>query len=292
MLLCKESELDECILHSDVARRTIFVFTDGAKLPSYKIKVYEKSGRERAERMCRLMERIYDHDAGVLRGSVQKALSSGEESGYFVIREAYEDGTPMEAHAQRRGVFWRKRFLKDLELASAWIGGFHKAFSVGRVAVSADMVRFFRDKVAASIAPDFLKVPFEGIDLPTVVAHRDFRPSNILIAQDGIRVIDWDRYQPEWFPLFDLIEFVLRYIHARYGLQKTKMHLEKETVLRYFDLFYLKEGVVSKAVRDSMRAYSATVGLTEGQKDLLILLWLYSMLSIGEKDSYLPLKLA
>jgi thiamine kinase-like enzyme len=51
----------------------------------------------------------------------------------------------------------------------------------------------------------------------SVVEHGDFNPPNMFLSKDGIRIFDWEYSNMNGIPLYDLLDFSLKYVlFARY----------------------------------------------------------------------------
>ncbi len=271
-----------CMFHGSNSRNTLFVFQDGDAVPSYLIKIYDRSRESHLRHLRELTERINLHGSDLLRGSVPRVLRCEEADGFYFVHEEYIDATPMEMDARRWGLSWKRNFLDNLNLAAAWIGHFHKNFRGGkRFLFTGEYIRSLVEKTAVFTEPLFTEIPDGDVEVGSVVSHGDFRPANILKGRKGISVIDWDDFRLEGLPLFDLMEFVLRYVHSHYRLEKEKVVLDREVFLKYFNMFYVKKNRLSESVRKYIRSYAGCAGLNEKERDTLLLLWLCNMLHIS-----------
>ncbi|NOZ70095.1 MAG: phosphotransferase [Deferribacteres bacterium] len=278
----REKIMGNCILHSSDCRNTLFVFQDGDAVPSYLIKIYDKSRQSHLGHLRELTERINLHGSDVLGGSVPRILRCGETNGFYFVHEEYIDAVPMEMDAGRKRLSWEKAFLQNLKLAATWIGHFHKNFrGERRFLFKRQDIMSLLDKAGAFLETSFLEISDGDVEVASVVSHGDFRPANILKRGQGISVIDWDDFRPEGLPLFDLMEFILRYIHSHYKFEKERVILDQEVFLKYFNLFYVKRSRLSESVRKYIGIYSGHAGLNEKERDTLLLLWLCNMLRIS-----------
>jgi ubiquinone/menaquinone biosynthesis C-methylase UbiE len=62
-----------------------------------------------------------------------------------------------------------------------------------------------------------LEMSVDGKRIPLVTQHRDFGPSNILVLDKKIAVIDWELAQPNGEPLYDLFYFLSRFFFLIYS---------------------------------------------------------------------------
>ena len=267
------------ILLNNKYRVTLFDFKRGCFFPEWVIKIYDASKKEHIKQLIDILERIYVCDSGVLKRSVPKILGFKKQENSCLVYEEYAKGIHMMKYAQPGGLLWKKNFIANLRLATLWIADFHRYFQPGRIInVPLEKINILKNKVQLFIKLDFLNIPSEDIKFPTVVSHQDFRVENILRQNNKIVVFDWDKLCEEGLPLFGLLGFILSYFHARYSFQQAGVYLKPEVLLNYFNLFYRQKNSFSVYVRKEIDYYTKTLGLSQTQKDALLLLWLYAML--------------
>ncbi len=265
------------LLHQGEERVTQFLFEPGASDPATVLKVYQDEQADRWAKMCDVMRGVYDHADPVLACSVPRILGSWKEGGRFLVRESFVAGTSLQRRAERRGPFWKKEFILHLEAVTAWVSAFHRASVVGSFVFEEENVRRLLGDLAAHVpAGTFGCVP-RRTSVPAVIRHRDLRPANLLSTPQGLRVVDWDRFAMRGLPLLDLMEFILRYVHARCMWQEEGMHLKPAVFRRYLGLVYRRASALSRAVRAAVGRYGEAMGLDTQQQQLLLACWTHYM---------------
>jgi hypothetical protein len=286
MLLSAEPQDYKYILLNNTDRITVFAFRGNKFLPCHLIKIYEHSGKSHLERMYAVLKKINLSNSEVLRDSTPRLLHREQTNKYYLIYEEYIEGMNMEKYAQSKSPFWKRNFYINLALITRWLSQLHKNFAGGGTKLDADRISFLLKETKEFLDISFLSIALKNIEIPTVLSHTDLRPRNIIRRRQKIVVADWDKFKPEGLPLFDLLNFILRYLHAHYKFQKEKIYLEPKVFLKYFNLFYLQKDSISRVVKEKINFYSQSIGLSLEQTDALLLLWLYSMLYIEDKQKF------
>ena len=78
-------------------------------------------------------------------------------------------------------------------------------------------------------------------------------------------------------PLLDLMEFIIRYVHAHCMWQVKGMHLAPAVFRRYLDLIYCCKSALSRAIRHALNRYAQALGMDTQQQQLLLACWVYYM---------------
>jgi hypothetical protein len=281
MLVIKPAEDTSFMLHNNRFRTTLFAFRKDSYLPEKVIKVYDISRKAEIDAMCALFQDIICSKDKLVRQSVPRLEFRQEIDGYYVVQEEYVDGRLMEKDAQSWSPSWGKRFRLNCLLVREWLECFNRHFPRKPVYVTPETAAFAREGVEKFLEParrKFLRLSDEPMQLPGVISHLDLRPSNVVRKESWAVILDWDCVKAGGLPLFDLFEFLFRYLHAHYKYQKTGIVLAPKTFLRYAELMFTRRSGVSRVVRENINVYCKSLGIGDPERDRLILLWLYSML--------------
>jgi len=236
--------------------------------------------------MCDLMRCVYGHSDPVLARSVPQVLRSWKEGDRFVVRESFVEGTSLQRQAERRRLFWRREFLACLALVTEWVSVFQRASIVGHFVFEADAIRCLLKDLEVHVPAGTFRLEGRKTRVPAVVRHRDLRPANVLQTSEGLKIIDWDRFSMRGLPLLDLMEFVIRYVHARCMWQQKGMHLAPAVFRRYLDLIYRREGALSRGVHLAIGRYGEALGLDMQQQQLLLARWAHYMFFPGDTRAF------
>ncbi len=276
----------DMILHQGVERVTQFLFEAGCDQPTTVFKVYQDGQTHRWLEMCDLMRCVYGHSDPVLARSVPQVLRSWKEGDRFVVRESFVEGTSLQRQAERRRLFWRREFLACLALVTEWVSVFQRASIVGHFVFEADAIRCLLKDLEVHVPAGTFRLEGRKTRVPAVVRHRDLRPANVLQTSEGLKIIDWDRFSMRGLPLLDLMEFVIRYVHARCMWQQKGMHLAPAVFRRYLDLIYRREGALSRGVHLAIGRYGEALGLDMQQQQLLLARWAHYMFFPGDTRAF------
>ena len=281
MLVIKPSAGASFMLHKNRSRTTLFTFRKGSVLPEKVVKIYDISRRAEIDRMCDLFRDITCSKDSLVRQSVPRLDFRQVVDGYYVVQEEFVDGRLMEKDAQSCSPAWGRRFGLNCGLVRLWLECFNRHFSYKPIFVTPETAAFAREGVERFIEPArrlYLDSPDEPIQLPGVISHLDLRPSNVVRKKGWAVILDWDYVKAGGLPLFDLLEFIFRYLHAHYKFQKTGIHLAPKTFLRYADLMFGKRSGVSRVVDENIGRYCESMELGEKERRRLLMMWKYSML--------------
>jgi serine/threonine protein kinase len=286
MFFTDDNRLNGYILHKNKDRLTFFSFQENKNEPSSLVKVYDRSKKACLQERLALLQQVMLTCEEPLKDSIPKMLDLVDAGRYCLVFEEYTGGTTLESLAQRQKLFWQRSFASHLGLSSEWLAGFHRKTLQSSVVIPADRIAFLFDKISFYIADLFVGVPHNDVSIPVVCCHGDFRPANIMLKKNKVVVLDWDNMRRSGLPLLDLLEFILRYVHTRFRLQKKDVYLHPECFLAYFNLFYARDTSLSAMVKEKINRYASSVGLGERERNVLLLIWLYKMLYINEKDKF------
>ncbi len=146
----------------------------------------------------------------------------------LLLAETALPGAPLSAILQRRRPLTRRarlRLLGDyLRAAAGWLGRFQdsgpqtRTTFAGRAALLPYLERLpddlLPDSFPALLAGEADR--FQGLALPLVNAHGDFWPGNLLFDERRALcgVNDWEAFQPQCLPTFDLFHFLATFLHG------------------------------------------------------------------------------
>jgi hypothetical protein len=286
MFFTDDNKMNGYILHKNKDRVTFFSFQEKKNEPSSLVKVYDRSRKASLQEKLTLLQQIMRTCEEPLKDSIPKTLGFVDSGRYCLVFEEYTSGSTLAELAQRKHLFWQRGFAEYLGLSSAWLASFHKKTLQAPVVMPADKIAFLFDKISFYISDLFVGVPHNDVAIPTVSCHGDFRPANIVLKKGKLVVLDWDNMRRSGMPLLDLLEFILRSVHLRFRLQKKGVYLSPESFLAYFNLFYARDSSLSAMVKDKINRYASSLGLGERERNVLLLVWLYKMLYINEKDKF------
>ncbi|MFA5118431.1 MAG: phosphotransferase [Candidatus Omnitrophota bacterium] len=286
MFFTDNNKMSGYILHKNKDRVTFFSFQENKNEPTSIVKVYDRSGKDCLQEKLKLLQQVMLTCEEPLKDSIPKMLDLIDAGRYCLVFEEYTSGVTLESLAQRQKLFWQRSFSSHLGLAGEWLAGFHRKTLQSPVVIPAEKIAFLFDKISFYIADLFVGVPHNDVSIPVVCCHGDFRPANIMLKKNKVVVLDWDNMRRSGLPLLDLLEFILRYVHSRFRLQKKDVYLQPECFLAYFNLFYARDSSLSAMVKEKINQYASSVGLGERERNVLLLIWLYKMLYINEKDKF------
>lgn len=284
----KRSEDVSFLLHNDSVRATFFMFKDESQLtPDSVRKIYQRSSRGHLDRMVELWKKMDLCQDDIIKSSVPRLTRYEIIDGRCIMDEEYVCGESMEADAEALSLSWDSDFRDNLMRAAQWISLFHKNFVTGSMVIGSEHILFMKSAISKYINPDFVSAAAQDTTVPLVVAHRDFRPANIIKNKNRLTVIDWDQCVDNGFPLLDLLELVLRYFHSHHKAQKHSIHLDSRVFLKYLNAFYFQRSPASSSVKEAMSSYCMTFGLNEQQRGVLFLVWLYDVFYPGTRKGFL-----
>jgi hypothetical protein len=115
--------------------------------------------------------------------------------------------------------------------------------------------------------------------LPYTGEHGDFWSGNIVIDQDQYRVLDWETYQPESLPLYDMLFFLATY--AMNFPWSAKKNLPKSEA---FLMGFLQEPWFIQAVQEQIQIFNQHYQQKPGKAMLYFALFLIRMVTQKQCD--------
>jgi len=287
-----EEEAYHGILHQGDERVTQFIFKEEELQPRFVHKIYERAQASERQIMCDLMGRVYAHADPCLAGSVPRIYSCQCRDSYFVVQEEFVAGVSLRLAAEQPSFRWKRHFLDNLMLATDWLSAFHAAFPAGRCVFAKEHVAVLLEEVEAYCRCGLARVEKNATAVPGVVRHGDFRPANVIRFGNSLKVIDWDRYALQGVPLLDLMEFIIRYVHAHLIKQSSAINLTPAVFLAYLKLIYLRDSALSRGVRLAINRYAQALSLDAQQTDILLTYWAHRMFYPRDKRIFVSFEKA
>jgi hypothetical protein len=225
-----------------------------------------------------LLERLN----GVTRKSITElCLLENLDGCYQVMFLNYIKGKPMSETFME---FNQENVVKtetNINEIMKWLVGFQKQTEVARVSAESlvpdvesllsgyqqicpesNVEHFFRESVVNRL------LDLKGLELPFVCSHGDFYPSNILMDNGDITVIDWADMEKEALPTYDIFTFFLSFRHANKESKRT------EILIRSFEAVFFASGEFSRLAEKSLKRYCADTGLDREVLSLLFPVYL------------------
>ena len=120
----------------------------------------------------------------------------------------------------------------------------------------------------------------------TVVEHGDFKPSNIFVSKNGIKIFDWEYSKINGTPLHDLLDFSLMYVlFARYLMNEIA---REEPVLNDFEEAFLSGKAHSAIIWEHIIAYNNKMNMSKSALQDIFLS--FSRKYLSEQDARIFLK--
>lgn len=113
--------------------------------------------------------------------------------------------------------------------------------------------------------------------MPIAAAHGDFWPRNVLLADGGVGVVDWERFAASAPCYVDLFRFPIAY-----GAAYARARGREEDPVETFRRTFLEDGVLARAVRDYLERYCEGTGLDPAALRPMLRLHLLTRESAGE----------
>lgn len=208
---------------------TLLGFVDGARTPSFVVKVHRAMEEADAADSERVVLEALRSRGDFFRSTVPSVLFSGRVAGFPVVVESVLEGSPMPARIAAGGTPDLVSARRHVDLAVDWLIECHRSGPAvpaetapdwARLALSpiADFEKVFdlsRDEHAHL---DDLRARLEVLAaqrVPLCIRHGDFCRHNILVSASPARprlgIVDWTFSRPVGLPLHDLVFFLATY---------------------------------------------------------------------------------
>jgi hypothetical protein len=152
-----------------------------------------------------------------LRGTVPGPIGLFEIDNHLVVAEKFMPGTPLSILLRKREHVKEEQVRDDLQIAQNWLALFQKATWSGNSSFSSEVEVQATGDLWKQLPPGFSNdlaacaESFYGLQFPLVGSHGDFWPGNLLLAESGPGVIDWEHYKRRFPPFRDAFVFITTY---------------------------------------------------------------------------------
>ncbi len=245
-----------------VTKLCCFIFADGAAQPRWVAKM-ARSPRDNAliAGEYRLIQHLRRHGSDFVRESVPGPLLTTHVAGHLVAIEAYLSGRPMDGLLSNSTGQGDQEARRHLDMALDWLLRTQQETSIQRGRLTGQQVQTFllapleqlkaTGRLTAAeiayldrLAEHVTRLP--DCPLPLVFYHGDFRPGNILVESNSMKVIDWEFGAAKALPLMDVFNILTR-MHARHrGLEEIDGYLED--YLEAFEALFFEDGPLAELV--------------------------------------------
>ena len=205
----------------DGGSATVMAFRSGGAKPSFLFKIAFHPSRFASLESELGNLRLLRRSPGLIKRKIPVPYGIYREGGALILAEGIIEGTPLKilppaevfSGKRRDGIRDSIAFLLS-ELARASKGAslelgeevLEKAF---RTPAYLYMKRFALDDREKRLLELYLERlgALRGLTIPLVFSHGDFCPSNLILADDGLYLIDWESPLEAVLPLADLFHF-------------------------------------------------------------------------------------
>lgn len=254
---------------------TFLAFGEASARPAFVVKIHRRVGAEAPARAeASLLSRLAQRSD--LAGSIPRAVALGQIGGTWYLVQTALSGRPMPVRGPLSDPRRAARAAADLRRAGQWLLGLHtgEPLAADRAGLTAAARETFDRLVRSFALSPAQRAALAELDLDAAgaagafIEHGDFTPHNLLVAPEGLRVIDWTDARPMGFALQDLFLFATSYVlraRAAAGL---------EAVVGAFAQSFLERGLVSAVVRSEVHRHATVLGIERGALPALFALFL------------------
>ncbi|MDI6704427.1 MAG: phosphotransferase [bacterium] len=214
--------------HVDFGKILLLIFAEGDRMPLFCGKVsrnsISKSEFDFIECEYKNLVFLNSLNSKILSKTIPKPIRYINLKGHSISLETAFVGTPM---LNTKGYLFRRKIIqRHFTLALNWLLCFYRGIGINQIKFgSKEMDKHVNQPInyLRKIIPltrekhnyltkfsDQAKI-LHNRYLPLVPIHGDFTPNQILINRDNLCVIDWEFFQRDGLPFFDLINFLVSY---------------------------------------------------------------------------------
>jgi hypothetical protein len=270
------------------------IFSGRARNPLLVVKVARSAEyRHRLRHEFQALSQVWSRP--VLRPSVAQPLGLFELDRTLVMVERAVPGVSLGVLLRRQRRTRASQVRVDLDRAGRWLRALQQETAAGtcpfpgRLIVEAHRRRLEQVsgswKLPAGFVGQLLDLAdhFEGCPLPRCGQHGDYWPGNVLLAGEGLGVIDWEDYRPEASPFTDLFQFTITYAQT-YPARGWRWPAKAAAFHRAF----LEKNWFSSLVGQTIQDYFRAARLPDELVPLCLSLFLMRRALPGRKDSLEP----
>ena len=258
----------------------IFVSGEKSKLPICVVRVASELGGHGLKKSFSALKKLDDLNLSTFQNTYPRVLFFGNIDGCEALIQSFVRAERMTKFIRNiRNPFWRNTLLLHLSSVNKWLVELHKNTRHNEILLdessSSKIFGSIKDKLNTN--PEVSRRSLVFVETLgkkaffNVFQHGDFQPDNILIKKDrSIAILDWDLSEPEGFPLWDLLEFLISYsriLFLRYGKRRGEL-------IEYLAATFFKDNSFSRIAATTISEYSQQLGITSQVAKLLFLLWL------------------
>lgn len=212
-------------------RAVYLLFAPGARTPTVVLKA-DLQGRHKKRLRAEHRNLRAVGTASELAGSVPESLALVKSGPRLVLAQTGLQGTALNSVLRRRLFQGGRSTAQDFEHMVNWLRRFHSASEPATpVALEPEMIRGRLARTLPGEPADWTRLlarveragqDYAGLQIPRVWCHGDLGPSNCLISNSAMSVIDWEGGPVVSNPLVDLTLFLSLYSRAMPGRGFTK----------------------------------------------------------------------
>ncbi len=268
-------------------RQLLFVIEPGKSRPCAVVKWARRSSAQSLYNEREALERLRAHNDRTLEVRSPRCIGPLRvDADNVVTVQSYLPGRSL--YSRFRTSPWpRSMVAEHFRATGDWLARFHRATRQPARPLDEAVVyeqieqplaearRYFGSKVVpdAQYAATMRQARMHlGCSVSLVDEHGDFWPSNLLLAQGQLRVIDWEHFRPAMLPGFDMLVFC-----AAYSMHFPWRPFSWADVRATFDATFLRETWMSKYAMSLLDRGCASSGLPHTLVPVMLTLTLCRM---------------